>query len=197
MSVNTKMTAIANEIRELSGTTGTMGLDAMASNISSANSEIDNQENIMSQIVSALEGKASPGQGEDVTAETEAYTSSLTTLESVINSLPDAGSGGTSLETCTVTISCAETFVHVAYTTVVDGVVTGKVTDILVSGEINVIQNGNFVIFDSSTVDGLPVNTNCTNCEVTKEMEDSSEGNLQVIVVKLNSGAVTASIVLS
>ena len=41
MSINSKMTAIANEIRELSGTTGAMGLDAMATHISEANDTID------------------------------------------------------------------------------------------------------------------------------------------------------------
>jgi hypothetical protein len=42
MSVNSKMTAIANEVRILSGTTAAMGLDAMASNVNDANIEIDN-----------------------------------------------------------------------------------------------------------------------------------------------------------
>ena len=41
--------------------------------------------------------------GEDVTDETNTYTSLLTELETAIDELPDAGSGG--VETCTVTIS--------------------------------------------------------------------------------------------
>jgi len=64
MSVNTKMTAIADEIRELSGTTEAMGLDAMASNVSNANTEIDNQEGLLAEIASALEGKAAGGNVE-------------------------------------------------------------------------------------------------------------------------------------
>ena len=61
MSVNTKMTAIANEIRELSGTTDTMGLDTMANYVGEANSEIGGQEDLIAQIASALEEKAAGG----------------------------------------------------------------------------------------------------------------------------------------
>lgn len=45
--------------------------------------------------------------GEDVSAETAEYTSLLTDLETAIDALPDAGSGGSggSVETCTVTVS--------------------------------------------------------------------------------------------
>ena len=55
MSVNNKMTAIADEIRVLSGMTGMMGLDAMAMNIADANSEVDAQENLIGQINTALD----------------------------------------------------------------------------------------------------------------------------------------------
>lgn len=61
MSVNSKMTAIANEIRELSGTTGTMGLDAMATNVAEANGLVDSEAELIAQIASALEGKAAGG----------------------------------------------------------------------------------------------------------------------------------------
>lgn len=47
--------------------------------------------------------------GEDVSAETAEYTSLLTDLETAIDALPDAGSGGSggSVETCTVTVNFA------------------------------------------------------------------------------------------
>ena len=61
MSVNSKMTAIADEIRELSGANGTMGLDAMASNLSKVNDDVNSQADLIAQIASALEGKASGG----------------------------------------------------------------------------------------------------------------------------------------
>lgn len=44
--------------------------------------------------------------GEDVTSETNTYTSLLADLEDAVNSLPEGGSGG-SVETCTVTITFA------------------------------------------------------------------------------------------
>lgn len=40
MSVDSKMTAIANQIRTLIGATGTMGLDAMATNLTTANNAV-------------------------------------------------------------------------------------------------------------------------------------------------------------
>lgn len=61
MSVKAKMTAIADEIRELSGTSGAMGLDAMATNLGDANTEVSGQADLIAQIASALEGKASGG----------------------------------------------------------------------------------------------------------------------------------------
>ena len=41
MSVNSKMTAIANAVRDLRGMSGTMGLDAMATNINGAKTAVD------------------------------------------------------------------------------------------------------------------------------------------------------------
>ena len=63
-TVNEKMTALADEIRELSGTTTTKSIDAMTSNIDAANTEIAEQSDLISQIVTALEGKASGGGGD-------------------------------------------------------------------------------------------------------------------------------------
>lgn len=57
MSINSKMTAIADEIRELCGYTETMGLDAMVSNLDGANDEVDTQTELLAQIATALEGK--------------------------------------------------------------------------------------------------------------------------------------------
>lgn len=74
MSVNTKLTNLANEIREISGTTTKKSLDVMASDISAANDLIDEQEELIAQ------------------------------LQAAVDSLPEAGGGGGSLETCTVSL---------------------------------------------------------------------------------------------
>lgn len=63
MSVNSKMTALADEIRELSGTTTTKSIDAMTSDIDAANIEIAEQAELLEQIATALEGKASGSGG--------------------------------------------------------------------------------------------------------------------------------------
>ena len=63
MSVNSKMTAIANKIRTLLGITGVMSLDAMESNLGTAVSEVDEQVVLIQQIKTALEGKTAVGNG--------------------------------------------------------------------------------------------------------------------------------------
>ena len=57
-TVNSKMTAIADEIRTLTNTTEAMGLDAMATNINNANTATTTQEDLISQIQAALISKA-------------------------------------------------------------------------------------------------------------------------------------------
>lgn len=59
MSIHNKMTAIADEIRELSGTTNKMGLDTMATHVGDANTEISSEAELIAQIATALEGKVS------------------------------------------------------------------------------------------------------------------------------------------
>ena len=58
ITVNEKLTAIADEVREISGTIDELSLDDMANKISDANDVIVNQNVIIGQISSALEGVA-------------------------------------------------------------------------------------------------------------------------------------------
>lgn len=88
MSVNSKMTALADEIRELSGTTGTMGLDAMAKNVSEANDEVSSQTTLISEqdakiaeLAQVLAGKAGGGSS---TASYDTCTVNITTPAGVL-----------------------------------------------------------------------------------------------------------------
>ena len=57
-TVNEKMGALANEIRELSGTTSIKTIDNMTNDVAQANEEILDQAELINQIYSALENKA-------------------------------------------------------------------------------------------------------------------------------------------
>lgn len=61
MTFNEKMTAIANQVRTLSGATDTLNLDEIASHTKNANNEVVVQESLIRQIQNALEGKGSVG----------------------------------------------------------------------------------------------------------------------------------------
>ena len=58
MSVNAKMTAIADKIRSLLGLTDKMGFDAMASNLGEVEDEVDTQANLITQILTILDSKS-------------------------------------------------------------------------------------------------------------------------------------------
>ena len=61
MSVNSKMTAVADAIRVLSGTTDAMGLDSMAAHVGNANQTIGEQKTLISTIKETLAGKTAGG----------------------------------------------------------------------------------------------------------------------------------------
>lgn len=58
MSVNSKMAALADEIRTLNGSTSKLGIDAMTTEVNRANTEVESQADLINQIVNALDGKA-------------------------------------------------------------------------------------------------------------------------------------------
>lgn len=61
MTFDEKMTAIANEVRTLSGATDALNLDEIASHTKDANNEVVVQGSLIRQIQNALEGKGSVG----------------------------------------------------------------------------------------------------------------------------------------
>lgn len=97
MSINTKMTALADEIRILSGTSDAMGLDAMKNNVADANDVIDEQEDLIAQIASALEGKATGG-----------------------------GSSSSGSEVCTVVVTSNKSPCNLIYQTIENGIACCK-----------------------------------------------------------------------
>lgn len=97
MSVNSKMTAIADAIRAKTGDTSALTLDQMAIDIANIDTSenlddvLAEQETLIDDIKTALEGKMS--SSEDLSAELAEYTALNAELEEVIDSLPDAGGG--------------------------------------------------------------------------------------------------------
>ena len=84
MSVNEKMTALANGVREISGTTSKKGIEAMTSDVNNANTEISEQTDLIDQIVDAVNnlpeagsGGSSGGGGSAVETATVSYSSSI------------------------------------------------------------------------------------------------------------------------
>lgn len=106
-NVNEKLTALADEIREISGTTDKLGIDEMTSTLNAENTNFNTnltaQDNLIEQIKSALQGKAVSGGagGEDVTAETNAYTEKITQLTTAVTALEEelANKAGTGSST--------------------------------------------------------------------------------------------------
>lgn len=76
MSVNSKMTALADEVRTLSGTTTSMGIDAMTNAIHTENtnfeSNLTEQNDLISQITTLVSTKANPQGGTDTSDATAA-----------------------------------------------------------------------------------------------------------------------------
>jgi len=83
MSVVSKMTLIADKIRELLGISSTMGLDAMKSNLDSAVSEVDTQAILIEEVQNALDYKI----GNLILPETSVFTPSSNTQTAIFTGL--------------------------------------------------------------------------------------------------------------
>lgn len=94
MSINVKMTAIADEIRTLSGITEAMGLDTMASTLNAENTNFANnlttQDNLIAQIQNAVDSLP------EASGEPVLQTKTVTPTTSTQNVTPDGGYDGLS-----------------------------------------------------------------------------------------------------
>lgn len=86
------LTSIADKIRVLSGTSSAMGLDAMATHVNTANSNVSTESGLIAQIQSALEGKAA-GSG---SSEIKLQEKTVTPTTSPQKIIPDEGYDGLS-----------------------------------------------------------------------------------------------------
>lgn len=91
--VNKKMTAIADEVRTLSGATDKLGLDKMASHTREANTEVSEQAEMIQQLKSILQGKTEGGVPEDLSAELNEQEALIEQLRTVLASKASGGGG--------------------------------------------------------------------------------------------------------
>jgi hypothetical protein len=96
VTVSEKMTALADEIRELSGTATAKSLGAMQVDVDAANAEIAEQTELLEQIATALEGKAAGGSSEVI----QTCTVKITTNANVMGVFYQTYSNGIIISNC-------------------------------------------------------------------------------------------------
>ena len=79
-NIKTKMTALADEVRELSGTTTPKSIDIMTSDVGVANTEIAEQADLITQIKSVVNNLPEAGSSEtDITLQNKTVTPTTST----------------------------------------------------------------------------------------------------------------------
>lgn len=85
MSVNSKMTAIAEPIRMLTGKTNKLGMDAMASDLGNVVGEVDTQATLVQQLKSAI--------SENVSKTTSEVDTQSSLIQQIKTALEDKAAG--------------------------------------------------------------------------------------------------------
>jgi hypothetical protein len=90
------MTALADEIRELSSSSAKMGIDDMTTNVSNANEEVDNQTDLIAQIKGVIDTLPEAGGSGEITLQSKTVTPTAS------SQIVSADSGYDGLDTVTV-----------------------------------------------------------------------------------------------
>lgn len=121
MSVNSKMTALADKVRELSGTTTAKSIDTMTLDLRTANAEILTQAVLLDQIIAALESKIGSATTEERLEGDgqEFYTTAPSTLSfrstAPLNELQDIQINGVTVDPSNYTLEEGSTIVNLSY----------------------------------------------------------------------------------
>jgi hypothetical protein len=105
MSLKIKMSAIANRIRTLLGSTDAMGLDSMATHLDTAQAEVDTQHDLISQIAAVVARKAAGIVPAGVVNITENGTHDVTKYASALVNVETLPAGVSKLAAGTFTPS--------------------------------------------------------------------------------------------
>lgn len=188
MSVNSKMTAVADEVRTLAGVSNKLSLDSMATHISDSNKEIQDQTELIGMIADALRDKVVSGGEVEVVLQNKTVTPTKATQNVV------ADSGYTGLGRVTVQAIPSEYIVPNGTKEITaNGIhdVTDKASVsvnvpipdgyIQPSGSVDITENGTHDVTEYASVN---VNVSTGTTEIwTFTMEDGTEITKEVVVV--------------
>lgn len=85
-TVSTKMTALANEIREISGATNKLSIDAMTTHLNAANAEVTEQESIIADMNEVLDNLGAENVGGGSGGAVETCTMKFTSIAPIPSS---------------------------------------------------------------------------------------------------------------